>query len=83
MMDGLHGDAALGRKPALSNTIGHRVVAFGPIAVALVGIAIMAALGGRDQATLIGATTTPPRRCVWSNCGGACRHRHHGGPGGT
>ena len=58
MMDGLHGDAALGRKPALSNAIGHRVVAFGPIAVALVGIAIMAALGGRDQASLIGATTT-------------------------
>ena len=58
MMDRLHGDAALGRQGALSNTIRNRLVAFGPIAVALIGIGIMAAIGGRDQATLIGATTT-------------------------
>ncbi len=42
---------------ALSNTIRNRIVAFAPIAVALIGIGIMAAAGPGDRSQLIGSTT--------------------------
>ena len=58
MTDRLHGHTVSTYNRPLSNTIRNRLVAFGPIAVALIGIGIMAAMGGRDDPALIGSKPT-------------------------
>ena len=56
----LNNEIAL-RDRALSNTWRNRIVAFGPIAVALVGIAAMAVAGhGRGASGMIAADTVDP-----------------------
>ena len=51
----LNDDVVLGHNAALSNTWRNRIVAFAPIAVALIGIGVMAVAGPGERGTMIGS----------------------------